>query len=124
MPIIAILVLAGGIYLYATQRSTPAELEEATLDLTGDEISLIDEEDLDTIDDETIPLAQPYPSPTTIHNIESDSQSRSHRLDDLNTNVSIESLDTHAHDIIYNMKIIIRDKYNGDIIKRGKTVKR
>jgi len=53
LPIIAILVLAGGIYLYATQRSTPAELEEASEELTGEEISLIDEEDLALTDGET-----------------------------------------------------------------------
>lgn len=61
LPIIAILVLAGGIYLYATQKSEPAALEEATEDLTGDEISLIDDEDLGadlgdiTIEDEQEP---------------------------------------------------------------------
>ena len=50
LPIIAILVLAGGIYLYATQKSAPSALEEDLEDLTAEEISLIDEEELELID--------------------------------------------------------------------------
>lgn len=48
LPIIAILVLAGGIYLYATQKSAPTTLEDigqeqGEISLIGEELELIDE---------------------------------------------------------------------------------
>jgi len=65
LPVVAILVLAGGIYLYATQKSAPAALEEQTA-TNSEEINLIEEGKGAT---STKPIAQPAEQPQKIEQI-------------------------------------------------------
>jgi len=60
LPIIAILILAGGIYLYATQKEeeTTFSLEEGTADILGEEIINFDEFDEEEESEEIIDLGE------------------------------------------------------------------